>query len=504
VATAGTNGSIAPSGTSLYTLNATPTYAFTANAHYHVDDVLVDGGSVGAVPSYTFAPLAANHTVAVSFALNPPVAAITAFSAQQVKSGNDASGTTKVTLSWPALGAGQTVQVYRAGYGNYPEYDDAPNAGMVPSAPTYPPSAPWTLTAVTASGTTDQPTTRDFWYYVAFVTDQYGTVSPVSNVASGVLNYHLGDVTDGHTDGQGNNIVDIADVSLLGSHYGLTGAAVTAFNYLDVGPTTNRSVDGRPMTDNQIDFEDLVVFAMNYLVPSMPQTAVRPTQVAVESDELLLDVPNAYTQGHITARLQLRGTGAVQALSARLTWDPAVVAIESSAPGTLADDLGAVMLSATPGTIDVARLGVRDHGLVGEGDVAAVTFRRLAAGDPKIQLVAVDARGPANDHVALAFRNVSVKVLPTVTSFDRIAPNPFRSNAILSFALAKGGPVQLAIYSVDGRRVRQLVAGAREAGVYQVAWDGRDEGGSAVPAGVYYARLMTPQGNFTHQMVYLK
>ena len=133
-----------------------------------------------------------------------------------------------------------------------------------------------------------------------------------------------------------------------------------------------------------------------------------------------------------------------------------------------------------------------------------MTFRRLAAGDPKIQLAAVDARGSANDHVALAFRNVSVKVLPTVTSFDRIAPNPFRSNAILSFALAKGGPVQLAIYSVDGRRVRQLVTGSREAGVYQVAWDGCADGGAAVPAGVYYARLLTPQGHFTHQMVYLK
>ena len=136
--------------------------------------------------------------------------------------------------------------------------------------------------------------------------------------------------------------------------------------------------------------------------------------------------------------------------------------------------------------------------------MAAVTFRRLAAGDPKIQLSAVDARTPANDHFALAFRNVSVQVIPTVTSFDRIAPNPFRSNAILSFALAKGGTVQLAIYSVDGRRVRQLVTGSREAGVYQVAWDGHDEGGAVVAAGVYYARLLTPQGNFTHSMVYLK
>jgi len=52
--------------------------------------------------------------------------------------------------------------------------------------------------------------------------------------------------------------------------------------------------------------------------------------------------------------------------------------------------------------------------------------------------------------------------------------------------------------------VRELVHGVREPGVYSVAWDGRDDGGSAVPAGVYYARLMTGQGRFARTITYLK
>ncbi len=503
-ASAGPNGTITPSGAVPVTFGASQSFTIAAAATYHVDDVLVDGVSVGRVTSYTFTGIAASHTIAASFAANPPVPAITALVSTQVKSGNDADGTTKIAVTWPAVAAGSTVQVYRAPYGNYPEYDDPPTPGAVPALPSYPPSAPWSLTAITASGQTDEMTTRDCWYFVAFVTDSFGTVSPVSNLAGGTLNYHLGDVTDGTTPGQGNNVVDIADISLLGAHYGITGTAVAAYAYLDVGPTTNRTVDGRPMTDDQIDFEDLVMFAINYMVVSSPQASAKPVAAAA-SDEVLLEVPAEFTDaGRLTAQLTLRGTGAIQGLSAKLSWNPAVVRLVSDAPGELADALGAVVMSAHPGVIDMARLGVRDAGLAGEGTVANVTFERVGPGDPKIALESVDARSAANAKLAVAFRSVTAPEVPAVTSFSRIAPNPFRAGGTLAFGLARSGPVELAVFSVDGRLVRRLVGGTRDAGMYQVAWDGRDEAGSPVAAGVYYARLVTGQGRFTRSLVYLR
>ena len=162
------------------------------------------------------------------------------------------SGTTKITLAWSGVPSGSTVEVWRKGYGNYPGYDNGPTPGSIPSAPTsYPPTG-WTLTSVSASGQTDEPSSRDFYYYVAYVTDQYGTRSDVSNRTGGTLNYHLGDVSDGATAGQGDNSVSTPDLSLLGAHYGLRGSAVDAYNYLDVGPTTDLSVNARPTTDNKI------------------------------------------------------------------------------------------------------------------------------------------------------------------------------------------------------------------------------------------------------------
>ena len=49
---------------------ASQTFSFTPDTGYHVADVMVDGTSVGAAPNYTFTNVTANHTIAVTFAIN--------------------------------------------------------------------------------------------------------------------------------------------------------------------------------------------------------------------------------------------------------------------------------------------------------------------------------------------------------------------------------------------------------------------------------------------------
>ena len=69
-ATAGTNGAIAPSGVVTVGFGASQAFAITPSTGYHVADVLVDGVSAGAITSYTFNNVAANHTIAASFAVD--------------------------------------------------------------------------------------------------------------------------------------------------------------------------------------------------------------------------------------------------------------------------------------------------------------------------------------------------------------------------------------------------------------------------------------------------
>ena len=71
IASAGANGSISPSSSQNVLVGANQIFIITPETGYHVANVLVDGNSVGAVMSYTFSSVQANHTITASFAANP-------------------------------------------------------------------------------------------------------------------------------------------------------------------------------------------------------------------------------------------------------------------------------------------------------------------------------------------------------------------------------------------------------------------------------------------------
>lgn len=66
-ATAGEGGSITPAGEVSVKEGASQTFAIAAQEGYAIADVLVDGQSMGAVDSYTFENVTANHTIAALF-----------------------------------------------------------------------------------------------------------------------------------------------------------------------------------------------------------------------------------------------------------------------------------------------------------------------------------------------------------------------------------------------------------------------------------------------------
>src|SRR5262252_3992280 len=66
-ASAGGGGTISPAGAVVYDCGATATYTITANDCRLIGEVLVDGLSQGAVPSFTFRDLRASHTITASF-----------------------------------------------------------------------------------------------------------------------------------------------------------------------------------------------------------------------------------------------------------------------------------------------------------------------------------------------------------------------------------------------------------------------------------------------------
>lgn len=92
---------------------------------------------------------------------------------------------------------------------------------------------------------------------------------------------------------------------------------------------------------------------------------------------------------------------------------------------------------------------------------------------------------------------------PTTGLFEvrAIAPNPARGPVRIDFAVARRGPVDIAIFDVTGRKVRTLMQGEADAGVHSVDWDGQAVGGRLAPAGVYRCVLRTAEGQRSRSMV---
>jgi hypothetical protein len=80
-------------------------------------------------------------------------------------------------------------------------------------------------------------------------------------------------------------------------------------------------------------------------------------------------------------------------------------------------------------------------------------------------------------------------------------PNPFNSNTVIRYQLAKEGQVQLCIYNLVGAQVCELVNQAQPAGEYQLQWDGKNAIAQEVASGIYLARLQIQNAETVFQAV---
>jgi len=82
------------------------------------------------------------------------------------------------------------------------------------------------------------------------------------------------------------------------------------------------------------------------------------------------------------------------------------------------------------------------------------------------------------------------------------SPNPANPSTTLTFDQPRDGRAGLRLYDAGGRLVRVLVANdALAAGSHAYRWDGRDDAGREVPAGVYFVKVTTPSGETSGRVV---
>ncbi|MFO7608055.1 MAG: FlgD immunoglobulin-like domain containing protein, partial [Candidatus Krumholzibacteriia bacterium] len=99
--------------------------------------------------------------------------------------------------------------------------------------------------------------------------------------------------------------------------------------------------------------------------------------------------------------------------------------------------------------------------------------------------------GPYYDNVRLQLVPSGLSPVPPMAAPFSVtaAPNPFNPAVAVAWNLPRAGDLEVRVYDLAGRLVRELHRGPAAAGPGRLVWRGRDDAGRAVAAGVYLCRL---------------
>ena len=147
----------------------------------------------------------------------------------------------------------------------------------------------------------------------------------------------------------------------------------------------------------------------------------------------------------------------------------------------------------------------------GDTDILLVTFdtnvvdvgeyhARIVVSGEDVATVDVPVTLVAGDASAVSGRDDR----PLVMGLEAARPNPFAGSSAVMLALPNPARVELGVFDASGRRVRTLLSGTVGAGWHPQVWDGRDDGGRSLPAGVYLYKLSAEGRQLSQKVMLLR
>jgi hypothetical protein len=195
----------------------------------------------------------------------------------------------------------------------------------------------------------------------------------------------------------------------------------------------------------------------------------------------------------------------IRTIELTITYDPVILASLDGVPGALYDAAPCSIfddfINDTPGECYGAAVTIGwDCWVTGPGELFKFTFHTLAEGTSPITVEMVRLYNPDGDVIADVTLQPTTVIVSTASDIPsdillnstiRIDSNPFRpaaGNAEIRFGLKQAATVDLSVYDLSGRRVRELMTETRrQPGTESmVTWDGRDDTGHPLPTGVYF------------------
>lgn len=94
--------------------------------------------------------------------------------------------------------------------------------------------------------------------------------------------------------------------------------------------------------------------------------------------------------------------------------------------------------------------------------------------------------------------------VPNTFSLSQNYPNPFNPSTSIKYNLTKQSDVQIHIYDINGRLVRELQDSNASAGDHIIIWDGKNNSGQYVSSGTYIYQLLADGVSEAKKMILLK
>ncbi len=255
--------------------------------------------------------------------------------------------------------------------------------------------------------------------------------------------------------------------------------------------------------DGIVDFTDFFLFA-DYFNAAAARPLPRVT-TSIPGLVLATDQRPQNSQ-RVDVSLLWHGEEPLRGAGLWLTWDPQhLVFDELSSTAPEAEQILLWSQPVQPGRLEMAAAPVQ--GSAFDTEIAVLHFGRLTAEGTEFRIDAAIGRDRAGVTNALDLPPAEiVAALPRVAMLYPAHPNPFNPETVIPFFIPSGPDVEVEIRIFDllGRVVRELSSGPLSSGHHQVVWHGRDEAGRQAGAGVYLVEMQTAQQRLVRKVMLLK
>lgn len=250
----------------------------------------------------------------------------------------------------------------------------------------------------------------------------------------------------------------------------------------------------------------VLLFSSNSLLGRAIKVSATPTSNIVARDQQIA-VPVTVDISELPEKLG--------SYTATLTWDAHVLRYVNHRSGSSEGFTSTVVNAEKTSEGKLIFAAAHPYGAEGTINILNVTFEVIGSvgskSDLNLDFSAMAAAYTFTDllpylrtELTGVERGIRVSELPKEFSLVQNHPNPFNPTTKIAYKLPKAEHVNLAIYNVLGQKIRVLVNERKDAGSYDIVWDGKDDLGHEVSAGSYLYKIQA--GNFTDmkKMLFVK